>query len=208
MGGVDGLLSQGTAPGAPLSAARARARSARQTLQFQTVQHQPTTTDCQPTLNNGIIVFVTGKLAVQPFPRPHTPRKSAPPLAPALTPRSPLPTPALLTCAQSSSRRRPSPRRQQRRAACLQSHLGPRCDSPQLSLPRTGRRRYQPVDVFAGARSRHTLGAPQTVHTHTRAPVSRVFCALISDESPRARSRSCSSRPPGEAGTSTTISSA
>lgn len=34
------------------------------TLQFQTVQHQPTTTDCQPTLNNGIQVFVTGKLAV------------------------------------------------------------------------------------------------------------------------------------------------
>merc|ERR1712166_536421 len=34
------------------------------TLQFQTVAHQPTTTDCQPTLNNGIQVFVTGKLAV------------------------------------------------------------------------------------------------------------------------------------------------
>lgn len=46
-----------------------RARSARQTLQFQTVQHQPTTTDCQPTRDNGIVVFVTGKLAVRQQPR-------------------------------------------------------------------------------------------------------------------------------------------
>lgn len=34
------------------------------TLKFQTVQHQPTTIDAQPTLNNGIVVFVTGNLAV------------------------------------------------------------------------------------------------------------------------------------------------
>ena len=47
------------------------------------MQHQPTTTDCQPTLNNGIQVFVTGKLAVQLRPSPrHLP-------APTLTLRSP-----------------------------------------------------------------------------------------------------------------------
>ena len=33
-------------------------------LGFQTVQHATTTTDCQPTEANGIVVFVTGKLAV------------------------------------------------------------------------------------------------------------------------------------------------
>ena len=51
-----------------------RARSARQTLQFQTVQHQPTTTDCQPTRDNGIVVFVTGKLAVRLTDSPVPPR--------------------------------------------------------------------------------------------------------------------------------------
>jgi len=34
------------------------------TLQFQTVQHQTTTIDCQPAPNNGVMVFVTGNLAV------------------------------------------------------------------------------------------------------------------------------------------------
>jgi len=53
------------------------------------VQHQPTTTDCQPTLNNGIQVFVTGKLAVQLRPSPrHLP-------APTRTLRPRAPPPAL-----------------------------------------------------------------------------------------------------------------
>jgi len=34
------------------------------TLAFQTVQHQVTTIDCQPSFANGIAVFVTGKLVV------------------------------------------------------------------------------------------------------------------------------------------------
>jgi len=34
------------------------------TLSFQTVQHSTTSVDCQPTSFNGIIVFVTGNLAV------------------------------------------------------------------------------------------------------------------------------------------------
>ena len=66
-GGWIRSTAQGRALARALSAARSRAR---QTLQFQTVQHQPTTTDCQPTLNNGIQVFVTGKLAVKLRPSP------------------------------------------------------------------------------------------------------------------------------------------
>ena len=66
-GGRIRCTAQGRALARALSAARSRAR---QTLQFQTVQHQPTTTDCQPTLNNGIQVFVTGKLAVKLRPSP------------------------------------------------------------------------------------------------------------------------------------------
>jgi len=38
------------------------------TLAFQTVQHQVTTIDCQPTLGNAISVFVTGKLVVDGSP--------------------------------------------------------------------------------------------------------------------------------------------
>lgn len=33
-------------------------------LSFQTVQHAPQTVDCQPTPNNGILVFVSGALRV------------------------------------------------------------------------------------------------------------------------------------------------
>ena len=174
MGGGVGCTAQGALARA-LSAARSRAR---QTLQFQTVQHQPTTTDCQPTLNNGIQVFVTGKLAVQLRPSPrHLP-------APTLTVRSPAPPPPrpppprapprpfylwllLLRPAAAGPQgasgvtRGPDPRHAGRAAAAL---------SCLRLLRRTGRRRHQPVDVFAGTRPCHTRRAPQIVHTHTRAP--------------------------------------
>ena len=103
-----GCTTQGRALARSLSAACAR--SARQTLQFQTVAHQPTTTDCQPTLNNGIQVFVTGKLAV-PLLLPLQPP------TPTLTlryPALPAPRPAPSTCGRSSFGRRPAPRRQRR----------------------------------------------------------------------------------------------
>ena len=60
--------------------ADARAPTSAQTLQFQTVQHQVTTTDCQPSLGNGIVVFITGKLVVRPPPALQGPvtRGSAP----------------------------------------------------------------------------------------------------------------------------------
>lgn len=40
------------------------------TLNFQSVQHQVTTIDAQPTVGNGITVFVTGKLVVDGSPNP------------------------------------------------------------------------------------------------------------------------------------------
>lgn len=97
------------------SLSAACARSARQTLQFQTVAHQPTTTDCQPTLNNGIQVFVTGKLAVHLAPAPLLLPLQPP--TPTLTlryPALPAPRPAPSTCGRSSFGRRLAPRRQRR----------------------------------------------------------------------------------------------
>ena len=111
-----------------LSAALSRAR---QTLQFQTVQHQPTTTDCQPTLNNGIQVFVTGKLAVQrPPPRSSSPFSRPPP-------RYPLPTPPLLPVPGSPSAggRRQGASGATRGLPPRSQRLGPRCGCAELPPP-------------------------------------------------------------------------
>ena len=136
-GGGVGCTAQGALARA-LSAARSRAR---QTLQFQTVQHQPTTTDCQPTLNNGIQVFVTGKLAVQLRPSPrHLP-------APTLTVRSPAPPPPrpppparpappfLPVAAPPSAGGGRAPRRQWRHTRPRPQARGPRRGCAQLPPP-------------------------------------------------------------------------
>jgi len=192
-----------------LSERGARARSARQTLQFQTVAHQPTTTDCQPTLNNGIQVFVTGKLAVQLAlsPAPPPPKVTRPHPDPALPRATRYPPrrfylwPILLRPASTAPHEAclPDPRHSGRGAAAL---------SCLRLLRRTGRQQSQPVDVFAGTRpTPHPQSSADSARAHSRAGPA-VRCALISVASRRARSRSCSTRPPRAAGTSTTISSA
>lgn len=40
------------------------------TLQFATVRHQVLTIDCQPTPASGVIIFVSGNLAVDQDPNP------------------------------------------------------------------------------------------------------------------------------------------